>query len=199
MGDANGDGYDEILKGPLALDHTGKTLWDEKLIKGHGDYFHIGILNPARSGLQIFRILEAAQANGVAMLDAATGTVLWGKTIAGDASRGYSSHIDSRQKGAQCWAGQINDDLLNYDGSVLCNGTSPSKGDHWAPIWWEGGVHSFHNRRILGQRWSPHQPVEWRKLQPHRTDEDRFRNPHYADHRRHTGRLARGTRDWAAE
>jgi rhamnogalacturonan endolyase len=140
MGDANGDGYDEVLKGPLALDHTGKTLWDEKLIKGHGDYFHIGILNPARSGLQIFRILEAAQDNGVAMLDAATGTVLWGKTIAGDASRGYSSHIDSRQKGAQCWAGQINDDLLNYDGSVICNGTSPSKGDHWAPIWWEGGL-----------------------------------------------------------
>ena len=139
MGDANGDGYDEILKGPLALDHTGKTLWDEKLIKGHGDYFHIGILTPARSGLQIFRILEAAQDNGVAMLDAATGTVLWGKTIAGDASRGYASHIDSRQKGAQCWAGQINDDLLNYDGTVICNGTSPSKGDHWAPIWWEGG------------------------------------------------------------
>jgi len=140
MGDANGDGYDEILKGPLALDHTGKTLWDEKLIKGHGDYFHIGILNPARSGLQIFRVLEAAQANGVAMLDAATGTVLWGKTIAGDASRGYSSHIDSRQKGAQCWAGQIDNDLLNYDGSVLCSGTSPSNGDHWAPLWWEGGL-----------------------------------------------------------
>jgi rhamnogalacturonan endolyase len=140
MGDANGDGYDEVLKGPLALDHTGKTLWDQKLIKGHGDYFHIGILNPARSGLQIFRVLEAAQANGVAMLDAATGTVLWGKTIAGDASRGYSSHIDSRQKGAQCWAGQINNDLLNYDGSVLCSGTSPSNGDHWAPIWWEGGL-----------------------------------------------------------
>jgi len=98
MGDANGDGYDEVLKGPLALDHTGKTLWDQKLIKGHGDYFHIGILNPARSGLQIFRVLEAAQANGVAMLDAATGTVLWGKTIAGDASRGYSSHITHARK-----------------------------------------------------------------------------------------------------
>jgi rhamnogalacturonan endolyase len=140
MGDANGDGYDEVLKGPSAIDHTGKTLWDEKLIKGHGDYFHIGVLNPARSGLQIFRILEAAQDNGVAMLDAATGTVLWGKTIAGDASRGYASHIDSRQKGVQCWAGQINDDLLNYDGSVICNGTSPSKGDHWAPIWWESDL-----------------------------------------------------------
>jgi|GEM_PF-896809 len=140
MGDANGDGYDEVLKGPLTLDRTGKILWDQKLIKGHGDFVHIGVLNPARSGLQIFRILEAAQDNGVAMLDAATGTVLWGKTIAGDASRGYASHIDSRQKGAQCWAGQINDDLLNYDGSVICNGTSPSKGDHWAPIWWEGGL-----------------------------------------------------------
>jgi len=140
MGDANGDGFDEVLKGPLAIDHAGKTLWDQKLIKGHGDYFHIGILNPARKGLQIFRVLEAAQDNGVAMLDAATGTVLWGKTIAGDASRGYSAHIDSRQKGAQCWAGQINNDLLNFDGTVLCNGTSPSNGDHWAPIWWEGGL-----------------------------------------------------------
>ena len=140
MGDANGDGYDEVLKGPLALDHTGKILWDQKLIKGHGDYFHIGVLNPARSGLQIFRILEAAQANGVAMLDAATGSVLWGKTIAGDAGRGYTGHIDPRYKGTQCWAGEINNDLLNYDGSVICNGTSPSNGDHWAPMWWEGGL-----------------------------------------------------------
>jgi hypothetical protein len=110
------------------------------LIKGHGDYFHIGVLNPAKSGLQIFRILEGAQANGVAMLDAATGSVLWGKTIAGDAGRGYVAHIDSRYKGAQCWAGEINNDLLNYDGSVICSGTSPSNGDHWAPIWWEGGM-----------------------------------------------------------
>jgi len=140
MGDANGDGYDEILKGPLALDRTGKILWDEKLLKGHGDYVHVGVFNPARTGLQIFRVLEAPSANGVAMLDAATGTVLWGKTIAGDASRGYVSHIDSRQKGAQCWAGQINNDLLNYDGSVICSGTSPSNGDHWAPIWWEAGM-----------------------------------------------------------
>jgi rhamnogalacturonan endolyase len=140
MGDANGDGYDEILKGPLALDRTGKILWDQKLVKGHGDYVHIGVFNPARTGLQIFRVLEAPSANGVAMLDAATGTVLWGKTIAGDASRGYVSHIDSRQKGAQCWAGQINNDLLNYDGSVICSGTSPSNGDHWAPIWWEAGM-----------------------------------------------------------
>ena len=140
MGDANSDGYDEILKGPLALDRTGKTLWDQKLTKGHGDYVHVGVFDPSRKGLQIFRVLEAPSANGVAMLDAATGAVLWGKTIAGDASRGYVSHIDARQKGAQCWAGQINDDLLNYDGSVICNGTSPSKGDHWAPIWWEAGM-----------------------------------------------------------
>jgi rhamnogalacturonan endolyase len=140
MGDANGDGYDEVLKGPLVLDHAGKILWDQKLVKGHGDYFHMGVLNPARSGMQIFRILEAGQANGVAMLDAATGTVLWGKTTAGDAGRGYCGHIDTRYKGAQCWAGQINDDLLNYDGTVLCAGSGPSVNNNWAPIWWEGGV-----------------------------------------------------------
>jgi rhamnogalacturonan endolyase len=140
MGDANGDGYDEVFKGPLALDRAGKILWDQKLVKGHGDYFHMGVLNPARSGMQIFRILEAGQANGVAMLDAATGTVLWGKTTAGDASRGYCGHIDTRYKGVQCWAGQINDDLLNYDGTVLCAGSGPSVNNNWAPIWWEGGV-----------------------------------------------------------
>jgi len=129
-----------------AIRRAGKILWDQKLIKGHGDFVHIGVLNPARSGLQIFRILEAAQDNGVAMLDAATGTVLWGKTIAGDASRGYASHIDSRQKGAQCWAGQINDDLLNYDGSVICNGTSPSKGRPLGPHMVGRRFDSFDNR-----------------------------------------------------
>lgn len=74
-------------------------LWDQGLIKGHGDFTHVGVFDPSKSGLQIYRILEAAQANGVAMLDAKTGSIFWGKTIAGEAGRGYCAHIDPRYNG----------------------------------------------------------------------------------------------------
>jgi rhamnogalacturonan endolyase len=140
MGDVDGDGFDEILKGPLVIDHNGGILWDLGLIKGHGDFLHVGDFNPSRSGLEIFKILEAAQANGVAMLDAKTGSILWGKTTTGDAGRGYCSNIDSRYKGVQCWAGASGNDLYNFDGSVICSGTAPSNGDNWAPIWWDAGL-----------------------------------------------------------
>ena len=140
MGDVDGDGNDEILKGPLVINENGTTLWDLNLIKGHGDYLSVGVLDPSRSGLQIFKILEAPQDNGVAMLDAKTGTILWGKTTAGDAGRGYCAHIDPRYKGVQCWAGQNGNNLLNFDGTVISAGNAPSNGDHWAPIWWEGGL-----------------------------------------------------------
>jgi rhamnogalacturonan endolyase len=140
MGDVDGDGRDEILKGAVTLDHDGSVLWDMNLIKGHGDYLHVGDFNPSRSGLEIFKITEAPQANGVAMLDAKTGAVLWGKTTTDDAGRCYCSNIDARYKGAQCWAGSDNKDLLNFDGSVICSGDGPPNGDNWAPIWWEAGL-----------------------------------------------------------
>jgi len=139
MADCDGDGRDEIVKGSLVVDHDGKMLWDLGLIKGHGDYTHIGVLDPSKSGLQIYRILEAAQPNGVAMMDAKTGSILWGKTIAGDAGRGYCAHIDPRQNGVQCWAGQINNNLLNFDGSVLAT-TGPQASGFFAPIWWDNGL-----------------------------------------------------------
>jgi rhamnogalacturonan endolyase len=140
MGDVDGDGFDEILKGPLVIDHDGSVLWDLNLTKGHGDYLHVGDFIPSRPGLEIFKILEAGQANGIAMLDAKTGAIIWGKTTAGDAGRGYCANIDPRYIGTQCWAGQNNNNLLNFDGTVICNGTAPSANNYWAPIWWDAGV-----------------------------------------------------------
>ena len=139
MGDVDGDGKDEILRGAVTLDHDGSVLWDLGLIKGHGDYLHVGDFDPSRSGLEIFKILEAPGTNGVALLDAKTGSVLWGKTTTSDAGRCYCANIDPRYKNAQFWAGGTSKDLWNVDGSVICSGDGPSNGDNWAPIWWEAG------------------------------------------------------------
>ncbi len=141
IGDIDNDGKDEIIKGHLVVDEDGTELWNHKIMRGHGDFTHIGVLDPSREGLQIFRVNETEDVNGVAMFDGKTGNVIWGIPITGDAGRGYCSNIDARYKGVQCWAGQINNDLINYNGDVLCAGKSPSKLNgnmYWAPIWWDG-------------------------------------------------------------
>ncbi len=137
MGDIDGDGKDEIVKGQMVIDDNGTELWNMNLARGHGDFVHVGVFDPSRSGLQIFKVLEVAQDNGVSMQDAKTGTILWGKTIASDAGRGYCSNIDARYKGAQCWAGAINNNLFNYDGTLLCT-SGPNATSNLVPIWWDG-------------------------------------------------------------
>lgn len=136
MADVDGDGKDEIAKGQLVIDDNGKTLWTLNLARGHGDYVQIGVFDPSRSGLQLFKVLETAQDNGIAMHDAKTGEIIWGLPITSDAGRGYCDNIDSRYKGAQCWAGAISNKLLNYDGTELCT-SGPTATSSWAPIWWD--------------------------------------------------------------
>ena len=44
-GDIDGDGFDEILNGSIAIDHDGRTMWSTGL--GHGDRFYVSDIDPA--------------------------------------------------------------------------------------------------------------------------------------------------------
>ena len=76
--DVDGDGRDEVVLGSAVLDDNGVGLWSTGL--GHPDHCYVGKIMPDRPGLQIFYGMETAQtkANGLCVVDAATGQILWG-------------------------------------------------------------------------------------------------------------------------
>ncbi len=76
-GDIDGDGRDEVLLGSAVLDDTGTPLWCTRL--GHPDHFYVGDLMPQRPGIEIYYGIETRQpSNGMCMVDAPTGRILWG-------------------------------------------------------------------------------------------------------------------------
>lgn len=76
--DVDGDGRDEVVIGSAVIDDNGVGLWTTGL--GHPDHCYVGKIMPDRPGLQVFYGMETAQqkANGLCVVDAATGKILWG-------------------------------------------------------------------------------------------------------------------------
>jgi rhamnogalacturonan endolyase len=103
--DVDGDGREEIILGSLVLDDDGKPLWTTGM--GHPDHAYVGDLDPSRPGLEIYYGYETPQKkNGMCMVDAATGKLLWGhdqptRHVHG---QGLCSDIDSSHPGSECYS-----------------------------------------------------------------------------------------------
>ncbi|SFU55011.1 rhamnogalacturonan endolyase [Clostridium sp. DSM 8431] len=92
ISDIDNDGYDEIVYGSAAIDHTGKGLYSTKL--GHGDALHTGDFDPNHSGLETFMVHEEkGSAAGIELRDAKTGNRLFGKKTGTDVGRGLIANI----------------------------------------------------------------------------------------------------------
>lgn len=102
VADVDDDGKDEIIYGSCVIDHDGTGLYTTGL--GHGDAIHVGNLNPARPGLEIFQVHETPQAMGTEIHDAKTGEILWGIPSTEDVGRGMAADIDPRYEGAEVWS-----------------------------------------------------------------------------------------------
>ena len=77
IADVDGDGRDEIILGSVALDDTGKVLWNMRM--GHPDVMYLGDVIPTRPGLEIgFGYEVAKPKNGICLVDARTGEIIWG-------------------------------------------------------------------------------------------------------------------------
>ncbi len=75
--DVDGDGRDEIILGAAVLDDDGKILWNTGL--GHPDACYVTDIYPQRPGLEIIYGIEPPQRkNGICVVDAKTGEILWG-------------------------------------------------------------------------------------------------------------------------
>ncbi|HOD81223.1 MAG: Rhamnogalacturonan endolyase YesW precursor [Planctomycetes bacterium ADurb.Bin126] len=126
--DVDGDGKDEVLFGSACLDDDGKEMWSTGL--GHPDHLYVGDLDPRRGGLEIYYGVEARQkaANGMCMVDARTGKILWGHQGATRHvhSYGMCSDIDPEHPGAECYSADTDEKkaaawarLHSSDGKVL--------------------------------------------------------------------------------
>ncbi|NQT13145.1 MAG: silent information regulator protein Sir2, partial [Planctomycetes bacterium] len=104
--DVDGDGRDEVLIGSAVIDDDGSPLWTTGL--GHPDHFYLGDLDPTRPGLEIYYGIESRrkERNGMCLVEAATGKILWGH-------EGYTRHvhgqgmcgdIDARYPGVECYS-----------------------------------------------------------------------------------------------
>lgn len=101
------DGKDELIIGTAALDDNGKPLWRTGL--GHNDVGYIADIDPSRPGLEIFYGIESrSPKNGVCLVDARTGEIIWGfegKTTHVH-SQGMIGDIDPEHPGMECYAGE---------------------------------------------------------------------------------------------
>ncbi len=140
VADLDADGRDEIIYGSMCVDDDGTGLYSTDL--RHGDAMHVGDLDPARGGLEVWGIHENEvvipgyeDGFGAAMFDAGTGEVLWGKDPGRDVGRGVAADIDPRHPGDECWWSAS---------SVLCD----ARGQEIGPrprsqnfvVWWDGDL-----------------------------------------------------------
>jgi rhamnogalacturonan endolyase len=105
-GDVDEDGRDEVVLGSNAIDDDGKGLWSTGL--GHPDRCFLGDLDPLRPGLEIFYHIEPPKpANGVCLVDAKTGRIIWGlQERTYHVGSGLAADIDSNHPGCECWASE---------------------------------------------------------------------------------------------
>lgn len=104
--DVDEDGRDEVLVGSFTLDDNGRELWSTGL--GHPDHFYVGDIDPSRPGLEIYYGIERRQpqANGMCLVDARSGKILWGHQGPTRHVHGYGlcSDIDASHPGSECYS-----------------------------------------------------------------------------------------------
>ncbi len=139
-GDIDLDGRDELVIGTAALDDDGTPMWRTGL--GHNDAGYISDIDPDHPGYEIFYGIETHQPkNGVCLVDARSGKILWGyegKTVHVH-SQGMIGDLTTEYPGIECYAreakGGINNFLYSAQGKRL------SDKDLWGldprAVWWD--------------------------------------------------------------
>jgi rhamnogalacturonan endolyase len=148
IADVDGDGRDEIIYGSMVVDDDGKGLFSTGL--RHGDALHVGDLDPARPGLEVFGIHENEEATvslktpGLALYDARTGAIVWSLLPGGDVGRGLAADIDPRHPGDEFWS-SAPVGLLDAHGQRI-SAAPPSAN---FAVWWDADP----LREILDSNW----------------------------------------------
>ncbi len=136
VADVDGDGRDEIVYHSMVVNSDGTGRFSTGL--RHGDALHVGDLDPARPGLEVFGVHENEERKfgtpGAAGYDARTGAILWSHGPDVDIGRGLSADIDPRHPGEEMWGGTSG--LRTCRGERI--GSSPRSANF--AIWWDGDL-----------------------------------------------------------
>jgi rhamnogalacturonan endolyase len=106
-GDIDLDGKDELVIGTAVLDDNGIPMWHTGL--GNNDAGYIADIDPDRPGYEIFYGIESRSAkNGVCLVEAKTGKIIWGYEgrthhVHGQAMIG---DLTDEYPGIECYAGE---------------------------------------------------------------------------------------------
>jgi rhamnogalacturonan endolyase len=139
VADVDHDGKDEIVYGSMVVDDNGQGLFSTGL--RHGDALHVGDLDPARPGLEVFGIHESEgqtislNTPGMALYDAATGQILWSFLPGTDVGRGLEADIDPRYPGDEFW-GATSVGLVDVHGLRIAD--APASVNF--AVWWDADL-----------------------------------------------------------
>jgi rhamnogalacturonan endolyase len=130
VGDIDEDGRDEIVYGAMAVDDNGNGLWTTRT--GHGDAQHLGDFDPARPGLEYFKVSESTGQPSSLYIDPHNGQVLWSTSACCDNGRGVAGDIWTGRPGAEFWSASVSE-LRSVTGNDA--GRKPSSINFLA--WWD--------------------------------------------------------------
>ncbi len=140
VGDADGDGKDEIMYGAMAVDDDGSPMYST--LYNHGDATHYSDLVPSNPGLEFYMPSETAGwvHDGVTnpaihVRASGTGTILWEIPGEGDIGRAMTADLTPDYPGYEFWsAGGFGP--YSSDGQLI-SGPRPSMN---FGIWWDGDL-----------------------------------------------------------
>ena len=135
VADVDGDGFDEIIYGAMAVDHDGTGLYNTGM--GHGDAIHL-IADHESGKLYIWDCHENRR-DGSELHDAATGEIIFQVKSNSDVGRAMAADIDPRTPGVEMW-------------SVDSHGVRSMKGDV-VGIANDSDDPQHHNYLMMNGRW----------------------------------------------
>ena len=112
--DVDGDGRQEIITGSTCIDDDGTLKWCTN--QGHGDAMHVGDLDPANPGIEVW-ICHEDSPYGVTLIDGDTGQKLFHVDGSGDTGRCCADNVWSGNDGAELWGN--GNDVYNTSGTLL--------------------------------------------------------------------------------
>ncbi|HEX4814604.1 MAG TPA: rhamnogalacturonan lyase [Nonomuraea sp.] len=130
VGDVDADGRDEIVYGAMAVNDNGTGMWSTRT--GHGDAQHLADLDPARPGLEYFKVSESGSQPSSLYLDPRNGQILWSTPAQGDNGRGVAGDISTVRVAAEFWSA-ADASLRSVTGNTA--GRKPSSINFLA--WWD--------------------------------------------------------------
>ena len=131
VGDVDGDGYDEIIYGSMAVDHDGTGLYTTRM--GHGDAIHLTAFYPDSDKLQVWDCHENKR-DGSTFRDAATGEIIFQLKSKMDVGRCMAADIDPTSYGVEMWS-LASGGIRNVKGKVVND--DPGRLPCNMAVWWD--------------------------------------------------------------